>query len=276
MPLDFLGLSEVDACVQHIQKQTSARPLIAVVLGSGWGAFADSLVRSQLLPYASLPHFPRPSVEGHSGQMVFGKIGSHDVVVLKGRVHFYEGYRPDQVVFPIRVLARMGVKTLFLTNAAGGLDPKMSPGDFMLIEDHINLTGWNPLVGPNWNELGPRFPDMSRPYDSELLEKMSGKLARVGASHTKGVYLGLTGPTYETPAEVRLYQKMGAQAVGMSTVPETIVAHHAGMRVGGISCITNLGTGISQQKLSHEDVTAQAKVVENVFCEFLKLLISEL
>jgi purine-nucleoside phosphorylase len=195
---------------------------------------------------------------------------------MQGRIHFYEGHPMERVVYPTRMIAQMGIEKIILTNAAGGLDPKMRAGDFMLIRDHINLTGGNPLIGPNVSELGLRFPDMSEAYDREMIERLQAILARRGVRHSIGVYCGMSGPTYETPAEIRFLQTIGVQAVGMSTVPETIAAKHMGIRVCGISCITNLAAGLSAQKITHEEVKETTHLVEQNFSEFLVEFVSDL
>lgn len=263
-------LSRIKDAIDYIRLQTQLKPKIGITLGSGLSRFADEIDIECSIPYTDIPHFVPPSIDGHPGQLVLGKIGDTPVVVLQGRVHFYEGHSMNQVVFPTRVLAQMGIETLILTNAAGGIDPQMRAGDFMIITDHINLTGNNPLIGPNIQELGLRFPDMSEAYDRELNGKLTRLLTQLKIRHFMGVYCGVSGPTYETSAEVQFLQKIGGSAVGMSTVPETIAAKHMGLRVCGISCITNLATGISTGKVTHEEVKETAKKVQETFIHFLK------
>jgi purine-nucleoside phosphorylase len=202
--------------------------------------------------------------------LIFGKVGAQSVVILQGRNHYYEGHSMENVVFPTRTLALLGIESLVVTNSAGGFGETMAAGDFMIIEDHINLMGTNPLMGPNIKELGPRFPDMTEAYDKGLIEKMEQTFQKQSVRYHKGIYCGVSGPTYETPAEVRYLKLIGGKAVGMSTVPEVIAANHLGIRVAALSCITNLASGISRQKLSHQEVTDTAKKVETQFTGFLK------
>ncbi len=240
-----------------------------MVLGSGLGAFVNEIKIESKFAYDEIPHFVPTSVEGHSGNLILGSVDNVKIAVLQGRNHFYEGHNMDTVVFPTRVLAMLGIEVLVLTNSAGGLDPSMQPGDFMIIEDHINLMGTNPLMGPNLKQLGPRFPDMSEAYDKRLVESMSQLLNRKNIRYHKGVYCAVSGPTYETPSEVRYLRMIGGKAVGMSTVPESIAANHLGLRVFAISCITNMAAGMSDKKLSHQEVTDTAKKVEKEFCSFM-------
>ncbi len=223
----------------------------AIVLGSGLGSFADRLSNKQTLPYREIEDFPIPTVDGHAGQFVHGLLGDKPVLLMQGRVHRYEGYSPQQVIFPIRLMQSWGIKNLIVTNVSGGINAGYQVGDLMLIADHINLTGDNPLVGPNDAKLGPRFPDMSEPYSRAWREK--AKLADSGLK--EGIYAGVLGPCYETPAEIRMFRTLGADAVGMSTVYEVIAARHMGMQVLGVSCIANMASGLSKTKLSHEEVT---------------------
>lgn len=252
-----------------IRDQVPFQPHLAFTLGSGLSAFADKLTRATRIPFSSIPYFFAPTVEGHGGNLVAGYIQDVPVIALQGRVHYYEGHSPESVVFPTRVLAQLGIKSLVLTNAAGGLSPNMRPGDFMIIKDHINLTGMNPLRGPNPDFLGPRFPDMSEPYDPKMRTALAKALELAGARSTEGVYCGVAGPCYETAAEVRFLQQIGGHAVGMSTVAETIAARHAGMKVAGLSCITNLATGLSSSQVTHDEVKEIAKRVESQFAEAL-------
>ncbi|MCB0386578.1 MAG: purine-nucleoside phosphorylase, partial [Bdellovibrionales bacterium] len=226
--------------------------------------------------FSDLPHFPPPTVDGHPGKLLLGRLGETPVAVLQGRIHYYEGHSPEDVVLPTRVLAGLGVETLILTNAAGGLNPKMKPGDFMVLNDHINLMGYNPLRGKNIEEWGPRFPDMSEVYDLDLRRKLITLLNQLGVSFHEGVYCGVSGPTYETPAEVRYLGKIGGGAVGMSTVSEALAARHMGLKVVGISCITNLAAGISPHPLTHEEVKETAKMVEAQFSQFLRSFVEGL
>ena len=243
---------------------------VAIVLGSGLGAFADALEGARGLPFSELPGFPRATVQGHKGRLVFGMLSGAPVLALQGRLHGYEGHDAATVAFPARVLAVLGARALVVTNAAGGTNPSFAPGELMRITDHINLTGRNPLIGPNEDQLGPRFPDLSQAYDARLAEALEEAARASNQKLRAGVYLQMNGPSYETPAEIRMARAMGADAVGMSTVPEVIVAAHMGMPVCGISCITNLAAGISQHPLTHQEVMEVAKAVEGKFLDLLR------
>jgi purine-nucleoside phosphorylase len=241
------------------------RPEIAITLGSGLGAFVDEIEEAIRIPFAEIPHFQTPSVEGHGGQIVFGKVSGVPVAVLQGRWHFYEGHSMNSIVIPTRALAALGVHTLFLTNAAGGVNLGFKGGDLMVIEDHLNLMGDNPLTGKDSVMFGPRFPDMSEPYCRDCITAIEASAAKLKIEMRKGVYVGLRGPTYETPAEVRMIRTLGGDAVGMSTVPEAIAARHLGVRVAGISVITNMAAGIEQKTLDHAEVQeAAARVMKQL------------
>ena len=233
-------------------------PSLALVLGSGLGSALDGLEDRRSIPYADIPGFPRSTVSGHAGRLLFGRLGGRDVVAMQGRVHLYEGYRPQEVAFPIRVMLGLGAELLVVTNAAGGVNPAFRPGDLMLITDQLNLTGTSPLLGPNPESLGPRFPDMTDAFDPALQAAARAAAAEMGLSLREGVYAGLVGPAFETPAEVRMLRTLGADAVGMSTVLEVIAARHMGARVMGVSCITNPAAGLGSGPLLHEDVEAAA------------------
>jgi purine-nucleoside phosphorylase len=250
------------------------RPAIGVVLGSGLGAFADALADAVAVPFAEIPHLPASTVVGHSGAFVVGRSRGVPVAVMKGRVHVYEGYRLDEVVFPVRVLGRLGVKTLVLTNAAGAVNAAFAPGDLMVIEDHLNLLG-NPLLGPNEDALGSRFPDMSEVYDRGLRDVAEAACRAASVRCHRGVYVSLTGPSYETPAEIRMFRTMGADAVGMSTVPEAIAARHMGMRVAGLSCLTNMAAGVTERKLDHREVLETGERVKAALLEVLARVVTE-
>jgi len=265
-----MPIEKLTSAVSHIRTKSNKKPKIGIILGSGLGSFVKDISVDVSIPYSEIPHFSPPTVEGHSGNLILGSIAGKDVAVLQGRNHFYEGHPMETVVFPTRTLALMGIEILILTNSAGGFGDTMAAGDFMIIEDHINLMGTNPLMGPNIKELGPRFPDMSEAYDRGLIATMEDVFQKQGTKYHKGIYCGVTGPTYETPAEVRMLKLLGGKAVGMSTVPESIAANHLGLRVAALSCITNLAAGISSKKLTHEEVTETAKRVEIKFCSFLK------
>lgn len=269
-------IEKLKQTVSYIQSQCSLKPKVGIILGSGLGSFSSQIQIEKAIPYNNIPHFSVPSVEGHHGQLLLGHVGKTPVACLQGRIHFYEGHLMDAVVYPTRTLAALGINTLFVTNAAGGLQTTMEPGDLMIITDHINLMGTNPLIGPNEKTLGPRFPDMTEAYNIELQNKMEHFLRTHKIRYHKGVYCALTGPTYETPAEVNYIRILGGSAVGMSTVPEVIVANHMGLKVCGVSCITNKAAGISKHKLSHQEVTDTAKMVEAQFSAFVKDFISSL
>ena len=248
-------------------------PLVAVVLGSGLGAFAEELTDRTEIPYAAIPGWPCSTAIGHAGKLVFGKLGTLDVAVMAGRVHLYEGYTPAQVTFGVRVLGSLGVRTIVFTNAAGGINLALERGGLVLVSDHINLQGSNPLVGPNDDALGPRFPDMSEAYSRRLRALAHEVGSEIGIRLAEGVYGAVLGPSYETPAEIRYLRTIGADLVGMSTVPEVIVANHMGMRALGISCVTNMAAGILPQKISHAEVLETGEMVRGTLVKFLRALL---
>jgi purine-nucleoside phosphorylase len=256
-----------------IFSQTALRPKIALVLGSGLGAFADEFTAAAKIPYAKIPHFPQSTAIGHAGKLVIGKVGAIPVVGMQGRVHLYEGYSAKEVAFPIRVFARMGIKAVILTNAAGGIKREFVQGRLVVISDHINLQGVNPLTGPNDERFGLRFHDMTSAYDKRFREMTVGEGNRMGIGTYEGVYAALPGPSYETPAEIRYLRAIGADLVGMSTVPEVIAARHSGIRVLGISCVTNAAAGILDQPLNHLEVLETAERVKGQFIGLLKAVI---
>lgn len=260
----------LDEAVRAIRAKSSLAPVVGVVLGSGLGAFGDALDERFAIPYGEIPHMPRSTIVGHAGNLCLGRKGGVAVACLQGRVHMYEGHAPDKVTFGVRLLARLGCRAVLLTNAAGGIAAAMRPGDLMLIVDHLNLTGRNPLVGPNDDSLGPRFPDMTTAYDPRLCDAARCAAKDVGLSLHEGVYAGLLGPTYETPAEVRMVRGLGADAVGMSTVPEIIALRHQRVPAAAISCITNLAAGISPHELNHAEVEATAKRSRDGFVALLE------
>ncbi len=264
-----LTLKSIDESCQYIYKKTSLRPRVAITLGSGLASWVKNVDVEVSLPFSDIPHFPLTTVDGHRGSMIFGHLHSQPILVMQGRIHYYEGYTQQQVIYPTRCLKPLGIETLILTNASGGLDPQMAPGHFMLIKDHINLTGTNPLIGPNIVDHGPRFPDMSQPYDLSLLSKAQKIMKDLQLPHSEGVYCGVLGPSYETASEVQFLQKIGGHAVGMSTVSESIAAAHMGMKVCGISCITNMATGLTRDRFTHEDVTVVAQSMEKDFGAFM-------
>ncbi|HET7149835.1 MAG TPA: purine-nucleoside phosphorylase [Candidatus Acidoferrum sp.] len=256
-----------------IFSRTKLRPQIALVLGSGLGAFADEFAGATKIPYAEIPYFRRSTAIGHAGQLVIGRVGAVAVAGMQGRVHLYEGYSAKEVVFPIRVFARMGVKAVILTNAAGGIKREFSQGRLVVISDHINLQGVSPLTGPNDERFGLRFHDMTAAYDRRFREMAVGEGNRMGIGMHEGVYAALAGPSYETPAEIRYLRTIGADLVGMSTVPEVIAARHSGIRVLGISCVTNAAAGILDQPLNHVEVLETAERVKGQFIGLLKAVI---
>jgi len=251
--------ARLEDCVFAVRKRVDREPSVGLVLGSGLGDFADSLESLVKIPYRELPHMVASEVPGHAGNLCFGEAAGASVVCMQGRVHLYEGHPVDKVVQGVRTMARLGVRCVLLTNAAGGLDPSWRAGDLMVVTDHLNLTGMSPLIGADDEALGPRFPDLTAAYDPALRSAMHGAAADVGLTLREGVYAGLLGPQYETPAEVRMIRGFGAQAVGMSTVHEVIALRHMGVRVAALSCITNLAAGISAGPLDHADVQATAR-----------------
>lgn len=270
------ALDRINATARAILSRTSMRPRVGLILGSGLGAFADALEGAVRLPYGEIPGFVAPTVPGHKGELVFGRAGGLDVVVMSGRFHYYEHCDMELVAFPVRVLRQLGVRHLLLTNSAGGIQADFRPGDLMLIEDHINLTGRNPLLGHNLEAFGPRFPDMTYAYAPELRGAIEAAARRQGLALKRGIYVGLTGPTYETPAEVRMLGMLGGAAVGMSTVPEAIVANHAGMTVGGISCISNQAAGLTEHRLSHDEIKEAADKARDSFVALLRGTLEEI
>lgn len=266
--------TRITAAADYIREQISLRPTIGLVLGSGLGDFADTLEDAVRIPYSQIPNFPVPTVPGHSGALVFGRKCGQTVVVLQGRIHYYEGLPQQEITLPIRVLAALGVKTLVLTNACGGVNLSFHPGDLMLISDHINFSGANPLIGPNLDAFGPRFPDMSDLYTASLRAAIKEKASASGMELQEGVYAMYSGPNYETPAEIRMFRILGADTVGMSTVPEALVAGQCGMQVVGVSCITNMAAGVLPQKLSHAEVMETADRVRDKFRKLIDLILT--
>ncbi len=265
---------QLDEAVKQIRSKTSAQPKLAIILGSGLGPFAEEVQNSTDIPTSSIPNYPPSTVEGHAGKWIFGEIAGKSILAMKGRVHYYEGYPLQKVTFPLQLMAQLGIEKLIVTNAAGGHNPRFSPGDLMLITDHINLMFDNPLIGAN--ELGPRFPDMCEPYNAELIALAEKTALDLGIKLQKGVLAALKGPTYETAAEVKMLQRLGADAGTMSTVPEVIAAVSRGIKVLGMSCITNLGTGMSPDKLSHDEVTEVADMVKDKFSRLIRAIISRI
>ncbi|MBS1833087.1 MAG: purine-nucleoside phosphorylase [Acidobacteria bacterium] len=262
--------------VDTIRQKTSSTPKIAVVLGSGLGAFADSLRNPLAIPYGEIPGWPVSTAIGHAGKLVFGNVGNTEVVLMAGRAHLYEGYTPQQAVFGVRTLGKLGVDKIIFTNAAGGINRNYGQGALVAITDHINLQGSNPLCGPNDDSLGPRFPDMTEAYSRRLLAVALSAAAQEGITLFEGVYAGLLGPSYETPAEIRYLRAIGADLVGMSTVGEVIAANHMGIECLGISCVTNMAAGVLPQKLDHEEVLAVGLQVRDTFMRLLRNVIERM
>ena len=262
-------LTQIKTSADFILKQSKYKPEIGLILGSGLGSLADAIEDAEYYNYSDIPNFPTSTVEGHAGRLVIGKLGNKQVVAMQGRFHYYEGYSLDKVTFPVRVMKLLGVSKLIVTNAAGAVNKDFHAGDLMIITDHINFCGSNPLVGHNIDEFGPRFPDMCEAYNIELRNKVLEAGKELGIKLQQGVYVMFSGPTYETPAEVRFARIMGGDAVGMSTVPEVIVANHCGIKTVGISCLTNMAAGILDQPLNHEDVIETSARDRN---DFIKLM----
>jgi purine-nucleoside phosphorylase len=265
-----------DEAKRFIQGHTDVRPSIGVVLGSGLGAFADELTERIDIPYADIPGWPHSTAVGHAGKLIVGKLGALDIAVMAGRAHLYEGYAMHQVTYGVRVLQSIGAHSMVFTNAAGGINLALERGGLVLISDHINLQGGNPLVGPNDDRLGPRFPDMSEAYSRAYRQIAKDVAAEQCIAITEGVYAAMLGPSYETPAEIRYLRAIGADVVGMSTVPEVIVANHMGMKALGISCVTNMAAGILPQKINHEEVLETGAMVRDTLVRFLKALLPRL
>ncbi|MDP2426109.1 MAG: purine-nucleoside phosphorylase [Candidatus Izemoplasmatales bacterium] len=261
---------------QYILSIVKTNATIGLVLGSGLGSLTTKLTEATSIPFASIPHFTTPSVQGHRGELVIGKLNNVDVIALSGRYHFYEGYPLDQVVLPIRVLKLLGVQTLILSNACGAINETFRPGQLMLIRDHLNMVGINPLIGKNIDSLGPRFPDASEIYSKKLRQLAKDIAFFQEISVKEGVYAWWSGPSYETPAEIKMLRILGADAVGMSTVPESLTASHMGMDVLGISCLTNMASGILDQKLSHEEVIKVASSVKETFQKYIEEIVKQL
>ncbi len=267
---------QLQESLAFIRTKTKAAPKIGIILGSGLGPFADELQNKTVIETATIPHYPRSTVEGHAGKLVFGEVSGKNILALQGRVHSYEGYPLQQVTYSVHLMAEIGVKNLIVTNAAGGINLHFKPGDLMLIVDHINMMFDNPLIGVNDDKLGPRFPDMSEPYSRELINLAEATALELGIKLQKGVLAALKGPTYESAAEIRMMRFLGTDAGTMSTVPEVIAAVYHSMKVLGISCITNLATGMSDKKLSHDEVTEVAELVKGKFSRLIKAIIGRM
>lgn len=262
-------LNQIKASADFILSKSKYKPEVGLILGSGLGSLADAIENPEYYNYSDIPNFPTSTVEGHAGRLVIGTLGGKQVVAMQGRFHYYEGYSMEKITFPVRVMKLIGVSKLIVTNACGAVNKDFSAGDLMVITDHINFSGGNPLFGHNLDEFGPRFPDMSQAYNLELRNKVLNVGKELGIELKQGVYVMFSGPTYETPAEVRMAKIMGGDAVGMSTVPEVIVANHSGIKTVGISCLTNMAAGILDQPLNHEEVIETSARVKN---DFIKLM----
>lgn len=269
-------LKNIEASSVYIMNKSKYKPTIGLILGSGLGSLADLIEDPEFYPYEEIPNFPVSTVEGHEGRLVIGNLHGKTVVAMQGRFHYYEGYTMQEVTFPIRVMKLLGVETLIVTNASGAVNKSFKPGDLMIINDHINLSGANPLIGKNLDKFGVRFPDMSNAYDKDLIKFTKEIAYKQNIDIKEGVYAFMSGPTYETPAEIRMVNILGGDAVGMSTVPEVIVANHSGMKVIGISCLTNMAAGILNQPLNHEEVIKTSAMVKTKFMNLMSTLITAL
>lgn len=259
---------KVKESAQFIESRTALRPTIGIILGSGLGSLVDMMEERTVIPYKEIPNFPQSHVEGHAGNLVIGRIGQEIIAAMQGRFHYYEGFTMKEVTYPIYVMKILGIENLIVTNACGGINRDFAPGDLMLLTDYINMLGNNSLIGENDERFGVRFPDMSEAYSRELMQKAERTAERLGLSYQKGVYAIFSGPCYETAAEIRAYERLGADAIGMSTVPETIAADYLGMKVLGIACITNMATGIAKTKHSHEEVMRIANESSEKLCSW--------
>lgn len=266
-------LQKIQEAKSFLAEKLGFEPEVGLILGSGLGVLADEIANPVKIKYEDIPHFPVSTVEGHAGQFVAGDLEGRKVIAMQGRFHYYEGYTMQEVTFPVRVMVALGMKNMLVTNAAGGANESYIPGDLMIITDHINFTGTNPLIGKNFEELGPRFPDCSEIYDKAINKEIDEIAKDLGIRLQKGVYQMNPGPTYETPAEVRMARILGADAVGMSTVPEAVVARHAGIKVTGISCITNMAAGILDQPLHHGEVVETANMVKKTFIQLVRSIV---
>lgn len=269
-------LKKIQGTTDYILKKNTHSPEIGLILGSGLGSLVNLIENAEFFPYEELPNFPISTVEGHAGRLVIGTLKGKTVVAMEGRFHFYEGYNMEEVTFPIRVMKLLGVKTIIVTNAAGAVNTGFNSGDLMIIKDHINLSGTNPLIGKNLDSFGTRFPDMSNAYDKDLRKIVQNIATSLKLDIKQGIYAMMTGPTYETPAEIRMVRSIGADAVGMSTVPEVIVANHCNIKVIGISCLTNMAAGILDEPLNHAEVIETSNRVKNDFIKLMSSLIEAL
>lgn len=268
--------TKIKEAANYILQRTKVNPEMGLILGSGLGAIADEIEDAEYYPYNEIPYFPISTVEGHAGRLVIGTLEGKKVIAMQGRFHYYEGYKMEEVTFPVRVMKFLGISKLIVTNAAGAVNTEYNPGDLMLIKDHLNLSGDNPLMGRNLDKFGTRFPDMSNAYDKDLREKVKSIAKNINISLREGVYACMSGPTYETPSEVKMVRVLGGDAVGMSTVPEVIVAVHSGIKVLGISCMTNMAAGILEQPLNHEEVVETSAKVREKFINLMKNVIKQI
>ncbi|KEI07532.1 purine-nucleoside phosphorylase [Clostridium botulinum] len=268
--------NQIQEAAKYIQEKSKYTPEIGLILGSGLGAIGDKIENAEYYPYSEIPHFPVSTVEGHAGRLVIGTLQGRTVIAMQGRFHFYEGYKMQEVTFPVRVMKLLGISKLIVTNAAGAVNTNYKPGDLMLISDHLNLMGDNPLMGRNLDQFGARFPDMSNAYDKELRGKVKEIASSLGVELQEGVYAAMSGPTYETPAEIRMIRTLGGDAAGMSTVPEVIIASHSGIKTVGISCMTNMAAGILDQPLDHEEVIETSERVRETFIKLMNGVIKEI
>lgn len=270
-------MKNIEKSLEYIVGQLDGfKPEVGMILGSGLGILADEIENKIEISYNDIPNFPKSTVAGHKGQLVIGELEGKKVIAMQGRFHYYEGYKMQDVTMPVRVMKLLGVEKLMITNAAGGVNKEFVPGDLMLINDHINFAFNNPLMGKNLEEFGPRFPDMSHAYDRDLMNVAKQSAKNIGLDLKEGVYMFFTGPTYETPAEIKMARTLGADAVGMSTVPEVIAAVHSGMKVIGVSCITNMAAGILPQPLNHEEVIETTQRVKSQFIAFAKEILKNM
>jgi len=267
-------LEQLKEAAAYIEKNSALKPDYGLILGSGLGIPADEIEDPSVIPYQNIPNFPVSTVQGHAGELVIGKLQGKAVLVMKGRFHYYEGYTMQEVVFPVRVMKLLGIQNLLVTNAAGGVNEDFRPGDLMVISDHIKFFDESPLRGPNIDDFGPRFNDLSKAYTPALRILANSAAKKLGIGLREGVYAHMAGPSFETPAEIRMLRTLGADAVGMSTVPEVIAAAHCGMRILGVSCITNMAAGILDQPLNHEEVMETGKRVQKIFSGFVRTLLS--
>ncbi|GAA0723587.1 purine-nucleoside phosphorylase [Clostridium malenominatum] len=271
-----MNLGRIKESVEFVKSKINITPKIGVILGSGLGDLAEEIEGKVCVKYEDIPNMPKSTVAGHAGQFVFGKLQGKDVVMMQGRIHFYEGHPMEVLALPIHIMKYMGIETLIVTNAAGGVNKEFTPGNLMIIEDHINFAFGNPLIGRNEEEIGPRFPDMSNSYDKDLIKLVENIGRELNTELKKGVYMMFTGPTYETPAEVKMARILGADAVGMSTVSDVIAARHCGLKVLGISCITNMAAGILDQPLCHSEVIETSNRVKSTFTSLIKEIIKQI